>query len=123
MGTTVTASLAAAIGTTLTDAQGIEPAHAEPLVDPADFPVPAAPAVTPYPANLNSNPKTGSQKAIYGSIVAFVIAVLGGVQLAVAAGADLANWQVWLNIVLVAVAGGAGTGGTVYRATNKVTYK
>lgn len=67
--------------------------------------------------------KVGKGKAIWGAVVTFLIAIIGGIQIASAAGADFSNWVTWVNIVGFALGGGAATGSTVYGVTNKVLTK
>lgn len=84
-------------------------------VDPAPLPAPQ-----PYPGNYNADLKPGPQKAWWGGAVSFLVLFAGSLQVAVASGADLGNWQVWLNVLLVAIVGGGGTGATVWNTTNKI---
>lgn len=63
--------------------------------------------------------KTSPAKAVWGAIVAGVIAIATALQVAISSGADLSQPLVWINVILAGVVAAGGTGGAVYGVTNK----
>jgi hypothetical protein len=71
-----------------------------------------------------SNPTTPTQsahKAIWATIIAFVVAVATSLQVAIANGGNLTDWTTWLNAILAGIIGGGATGGVTYAVPNKLS--
>lgn len=81
------------------------------MTTPETGTTPATPADT--------TPPQSAHKAVWGAVIAFVLAFAGALQIAVSSGANLADWTTWLNVLLVALVGGGGAGATVYSVPNK----
>jgi hypothetical protein len=66
-----------------------------------------------------TTPKKSAHKAIWATIIAFVVSLAKALQVSVSNGASLTDRTTWLNAILAGIIGGGATGGVTFAVPNK----